>query len=264
MPPVNDSGMDLVDVLKAEFEKRQTKNARYSLRAFAQHLGIQSATLSAVLKRKRELPVSKSLAVMNDLKLSAAQKNKILKTLKVPLKTSTIKEYWDRPKLNLEAATTSVISEWEHFAVISLFKIKKFQVTEKSISKRLGISAARAREVWQNLISLKLVKADENGNFKTDGDNLLVSTVIPSQTLRKAHHEELQLAQKKLESIPMQARNFSSLTFAMNAKKMPEANALIMQFIQQMEKTLERGAVDEIYQLGIQLYPLTEPEQKNV
>lgn len=253
--------MDLVDVLKAEFEKRQTKNARYSLRAFAQYLGIQSATLSAVLKRKRELPVSKSLAVMNDLKLSAMQKKKILKSLKVPLKTTAIKEYWDRPKLNVEAATTAVISEWEHFAVVSLFKIKDFKADEKWIAARLGLTEARVKQVWQNLLSLNLVKADQNNQFKPYLENLLMSTEIPSQTLRKAHHEELQLAQAKLESVPMKSRNFSSLTFAMSSKKMAEANNLILQFIQQMENTLERGTVDGVYQLGIQLYPLTEMEK---
>jgi hypothetical protein len=53
--------MDLIDVLQEEFEKRRAKNSRYSLRAFAQNIGVQSATLSAVLKRKRALPAATRL-----------------------------------------------------------------------------------------------------------------------------------------------------------------------------------------------------------
>lgn len=253
--------MDFVEILNAEFQKRQTKNPRYSLRAFAQHLGIQSATLSAVLKRKRALPVQKTLGVMSDLKFSKVQKNRILKSLKSPLAVTPLKEFYERPQLSIEESTTAVVTEWEYCAVISLCKLKNFKPDEKWIAKRLGLPLERSRMVWNTLIELKLIQADELGKYKACYENLRITTKIPSETLRKGHQTELELAQKKLEAVPMHQRNYTSLTFAMSSKNMAKANDLIRQFIQQMENNLERGVMDEVYQLGIQLYPLTEMEK---
>lgn len=253
--------MDLVDVLQSEFQKRQTKNARYSLRAFAQHLGVQSATLSAVLKRKRQLPTAKSLKIVNELKLSSTEKKKLIKNLKAPLGQATLNQFWSRPQLSIEAATLAVISEWEYFAVLSLCKLSDFKGQPKWIAKRLGLTLARAEEVWNTLINLKLLEFDGQNRVKVCFENLRVSTPVPSKVLRQGHHDELKLAQKKLDAVPMQQRNFSSLTFAMSSKKMNEANDLIRKFIQQMENTFEKGTMDQVYQLGIQLYPLTESEK---
>jgi len=249
--------MDLVDVLHNEYQKRRAKNSRYSLRAFAQQMGLQSATLSAVLKRKRKLPEPQALRLMTDLKLTRQQKKIVTQSLKTPFKQSSLKEFWERPQLAVEKATAAVISEWEYAAVMSLCRVKDFKPEGKWIAERLGIEHSRGEQVWSTLRCLCLIEVRETGEVAVCWENLRASSPTPSKLLRQAHQQELDLARKKLEAVPMQQRNFSSLTFAMNSKKMTEANDLIRQFLLQMEATLERGSADHVYQLGVQLYPLT-------
>ncbi len=47
--------MDFHSLLHAELTRRQRANPRYSLRAFARHLGIDHSSLSQILRRRRRL-----------------------------------------------------------------------------------------------------------------------------------------------------------------------------------------------------------------
>jgi len=47
--------MNFLSRLRAEFKKRQSRNIRYSLRAFARDLGTDHATLSQILRGRRRL-----------------------------------------------------------------------------------------------------------------------------------------------------------------------------------------------------------------
>lgn len=47
--------MDLRDAIAAEFERRRTRNPRYSLRAFARWLGTHHGTLAQLLDGRRRL-----------------------------------------------------------------------------------------------------------------------------------------------------------------------------------------------------------------
>ncbi len=66
MPPVT-----LLTVLRAELERRQASNARYSLRSFARDLSVDHSTLSQILRGRRRLTGRKVRAFGRRLRLSA-------------------------------------------------------------------------------------------------------------------------------------------------------------------------------------------------
>ena len=67
-------GLDLVELLNIEYDRKCEKNASYSLRAYARDLGVQAATLSHVMRRKREASEAFKQKVYAGLKLSFEQK----------------------------------------------------------------------------------------------------------------------------------------------------------------------------------------------
>lgn len=67
-----------VEILADELKRRQRVNPKYSLRSFAQTLGIHSSSLSAILKGKRNLPVSYVDGFSQVLKLSE-ERQKVFK-----------------------------------------------------------------------------------------------------------------------------------------------------------------------------------------
>ncbi len=60
-------------VLRAEFERRQSANPRYSLRSFARDLSLDHSTLSQILRGRRRLTGRTVRALGRRLRLSTAE-----------------------------------------------------------------------------------------------------------------------------------------------------------------------------------------------
>src|SRR5262245_5929390 len=73
--------MDHIEILRKEFNLREQKNARYSVRAFARLLGIDSSSLSAILRGKRPFPASLAEQVCSRLKLSDSEKKMFFRSV---------------------------------------------------------------------------------------------------------------------------------------------------------------------------------------
>jgi uncharacterized protein (TIGR02147 family) len=81
---------------------------------------------------------------------------------------------------------------------------------------------------------------------------------MTSTALRHSHREALTMGAEKLESVPLELRDFSSMTIAVSMERLPEAKKLIRAFQKQLSELLENGKRTEVYQICMQLYPMTE------
>ena len=57
--------------------------------------------------------------------------------------------------------------------------------------------------------------------------------------------------------MPVQERDISSMTLAIDRKKLQKAKELINKFKDDMEELIESNNPDDVYNLSIQLFPLT-------
>lgn len=67
----------LIEYLQKEFSARRKRNPRYSLRAFAKSLQLDSSTLSKLLRKKRPLTLNLARALLRGLELDEAKKKEI-------------------------------------------------------------------------------------------------------------------------------------------------------------------------------------------
>ena len=67
-----------VEFLKSELARRQSKNPRYSLRAFALHLEIHPSALSRILAGKLDLSLTSSVMIVKVVTFSDTDKVKFL------------------------------------------------------------------------------------------------------------------------------------------------------------------------------------------
>jgi uncharacterized protein (TIGR02147 family) len=91
---------------------------------------------------------------------------------------------------------------------------------------------------------------------------LETSEDIESQALQESHSEALRIAAEKLERIPVGLRDFSSVTMAIDPKKLPEAKAIVREFQEKLYALLADGKKTEVYQFNFQLFPLTQKENE--
>lgn len=245
--------------IKEALSHKQRVNKSYSLRAFANFLNIHSSTLSQILKGKRKLPLNKAYEVAQKLQLNATEKTLFIDSIfksKTIIDDIKISENDDRKIL--DESYSKVIAEWEHYAILTLFDLDDFLVTKKSIQEKFDISANRIDIVLTNLLACELIKEDNDGSFQKSQPSVRTTEDVSFKALRDSHIETLEMGKNKIEEIDLELRDFSSITMAVDPDKINEMKIIIREFRQKMSGLVKNGKKKEIFQLAIQLYPLTK------
>lgn len=239
---------------------RKHKSPRYSLRALGRDIGVHPSTLSQVMKGTRLLPLKTSKSVVEKLKLNAQEKTRFLESLKNRTLIDQIQLCEDDQRFMIDDSYGKVLAEWEHYSLLTLFDVPSFKPEPKIISKRLNITLKRSNEVLANLLQCGLLKKTSAGIKKT---HVKVRTTedVSSAALKKSHIQALAMAKKKLETIDVEMRDFSSMDLAIDLKKIPEAKAVIREFRMKMAALLKDGNKTDVFQLAVQFYPMTSPEK---
>jgi transcriptional regulator with XRE-family HTH domain len=236
--------LELKTLLQEKFVEMKKRNQQISMRGFAKKIGISSGAITEILSGKRR--VSHSMA------------EKIATSLMIP----PIDRPWNylsqQNYIDLDMKNFEVIKEWQHFAILSLIKTEGFKSDEKWIARRLGISTVEVSLAIKNLISVGLLQKTKSGHLVRQIQDFQTSNDVSSLAIQMSHLEGLKLAAKSLENDPIANRDFSSITFAINPKKLKEAKELIKKFQNQISEVLESKPQKEVYKLCIQLFPITK------
>lgn len=239
----------LLEHLRGELENRSRKNPRYSVRAFARSLRIDSSTLSALLNGKRPVTAQTAKRILEELDIDPSLKNHIL--------LSTIKANEKRADnfLLVPNDALELIGGWEHYAILSLLEVSGFKATATAIANRLNISTGVAISALKRLEKLEMVKRGKHC-WSSAGKQLETTTDVPSFALRKANREYIEKALSSLEQHSVDERDISGITMAISTRKLPEAKRIIREFRQSLSQFLESGEKNEVYRLNVQLFPL--------
>ncbi len=246
--------------LREEFGLRQKNNINYSLRGFARFLEIQPPTLSAVLNEKRPLPYHIAERVAQRLQLSPSEKLRFINSIKnrsLQNKKDASQFSQTSPYQLKEEAHFKVISEWEHYAILSLCRLNKFKSDPQWIAQQLGITIERTKTCIENLVDSGLLSVN-NGKLERVYSSVNTSSDVISSALKKAHREAIRLAFEKLEIIPIELRDFSTNTFPIKKENLLEAKLMIQQFNKDFSRFIESEEGDHVYQINIQFFPLTD------
>ena len=253
--------------LTNEFSKRKNRNPSYSIRAFARFLEIDHSVLASVFRGKRRIPKKCARKVTQKLDLSPRQSQEFLLSLanmraslvqlsKVPLRTEAHEE-----KVLSEDDCFHIIADPEHYSILSLCEMEGFSSEPAWIAKRLGVTETQVRVAINRLITAGLLK--KNGNQLIPAQGAVTTTQdVSSCALRASHKVTLKLAEEAIEQTSVDLRYFGTMTMAINLQRLNEAKELIREFQRKLSAFLEVSPKSEVYQLAIQLFPLTKPERK--
>lgn len=258
--------LEIQKALNNAFVEIKVKNPNISLRAFANRLSISPSSISEILNGKRR--VSKKLAekIVNKLHLDPEEQSSILKhfdlkNLNQGQLTGSTKEI-TKQTTQLDSDSFKSISEWYHFAILSLAETRDFKPEAEWISNRLNIKVSEANAAIERLLRLGMFKQANNGKLVLAKAQYRTSDEIASLALKKAHATNLELAKESLINDPIDKRDFNAMTMAIDVNKLPEAKELIREFKEKMCDILESGHKSEVYKVCIQLFPLTQVKEE--
>ncbi|QDK44515.1 hypothetical protein DOM22_04755 [Bdellovibrio sp. ZAP7] len=239
----------MVEIIKTELLRRKRDNKSYSLRAFADFLEISPGRLSELLSGKRSL--SKKMKIKISERLGLSEMNELLETQPQNL---TFSDRTDYHFLSNDAFT--VLADWYHFAILSLADTADFKADPKWIAKRLGISILEATEALARLRKVGAIKLSGSKMTKTN-KSVRAGNGLDSQALRISHRQSIEQAVISLNETPVDLRDISSITMAIDLKKLPIAKKIIQEFRHKMADVMESGNQTEVYNLNIQLVPVS-------
>lgn len=250
--------MSFQESLLSELSRRQARNASYSLRSFASHLGLSPALLSQLLSGARPLTHRTAVLLSQRLSLDPEQSTKLLMEVNQRRKGNPASPPAGAP-LSIDAF--KIISDWEHYAVLALADVPNNQAAPAWIAKRLNIPSSRAQEVWTRLEKLGYVKKKGKG-FAQAVPSLSTTQDIPSAAIQKFHRQHLEKAASALTNTPVDQRYFGALTFALDPSDLPKFKKLLRQSRGRLAQHASKGKRKLAYHFAMQLFPIDQGEEK--
>lgn len=239
------------EILKTEFAIRKNRNPNFSMRSFAKWLDVSPAQLSQMLSGKRIITLKTLKKLSNRLDLSPIERQEMINSV------STLNLGGDSDKkANFSEDQFKLIADWHHFAILSLTKIKGASADPRWIAQRLGISVSVAAEAVMRLERMGILRTKPH--FEQIGDPIEMISEVPSGAIQKYHKQNLNLAMEKLETVPVEFRQFQSVSINMNLKKIKLFKKHIDEFLNLAMQQSKKDAGEEVYNLNVQLFPVTK------
>ena len=253
-------------LLQSELTRRIQRNPRYSMRRFAQALGMSHTVLSLVLSGKRPLSKKAAGKVSDFFGMGPVDRERILahrygENRGTPVARVRRVES-DAQQMTLD--TFSVISDWYHFAILSLLEVPRAKFEARWISSKFGISEMEAKDAIERLQRLELVTKNAKGEWKQSGAPIRFDNRDSTAATRKYYKQLLSRALESLEHDPAESRDFTSMTLALDPADMSLAREKIRAFRRELTQELEgRARPSQVYNLNIQLFPLSKPMEES-
>lgn len=267
---------DYRQYLSDYYSQKKLKNSGYSHRVFASQAGLSSPShLLMIIKGKRNLSMKTIPKFADGLKLTLKEK-RFFELLVLYNQTEDLQmkaKYFGEIisiKANLaglhklEKEKFDFLSKWYAVAIYVLIDLKNFKPDPTWISKRLGskVSAAQVKETLTSLFNLKMIETDPLKGLKQVSGAVTVADDTKSIAVFEYHNSMIRLAAEALRKNSHSEREMNGATISIPKDKLPEFKEKIRAFrkeINQLASSYENP--DEVYQLNVQLFPITVPEE---
>jgi uncharacterized protein (TIGR02147 family) len=241
--------------LLEEFQSRQSKNPRYSLRSFARSLQTSPATLSLILRGAEQWNLSSKLAL------------NILELAKVPETTKS----WLQKKMG-EAGESSrstlgenhydLLTSWLNSVVYTFLELPVVQRSAESISAKTKIPLNVIQGTLDLLLDRGLISRDEEGQLHQKTPDINAGDGQPNAKVRAHHSDSLQLAQLALDKIEAERRDFTTQTFVGRMETLAQVKKEIRDFHARIAAIMDEGAEnDQVFRMTVALFPFDFQEE---
>lgn len=252
-------------LLQSELMRRCRLNPKYSLRAYAKSLGVDSSTLSKILRGKRPLGGISIRRLGDKLNLSPAEIDRFIglargKGRKGERNAEHVPQF-DQ----FEQDTFEALQDWYHFAILELTHVRDFRPDPKWIARALNISVSEVNASLERLERLGMLERTPEGRMVERSTGMLstLGTTRTSVALRRLQKEMLQQAILAVDNVSIDLRDNTSMTIAVDPSRLPAAKERIKKFRRELATFLTSGPeCTEVYQVCFALFPVTDLQPK--
>jgi len=259
---------DYRDYLQSDLEIRTQANPQFSLRSYAEFLDVSPSHLSRVLGGKKKLSLAAATRFSNKLKHKKEETQHFLDL--VQLEGAENQEYKNQllqqiskraAKYHKEVFTLenfNLISDWYHFAILSMLKLKDFKPSPQWISKRLGITYLEAKIALRRLVDLQLLEIKGDQYSEVNDFTITTTDDISSLAIKNNHKQNIQKSLRALDEQDTDEREFNNCTVVINKQALPKIKQKLRKIMHDLNDELDTEGGDELYQMNYQFFKLTK------
>lgn len=249
-------------------EKKKSRPS-FSIGSWARILGLKStASLSKVLKGERLPGKTLTKKLVHYLKLNEEQSyifHESIRIEKLKITSDEKENLFSRLKINITKNEQKIIDEKDyrillknHLSISIRELLTKFTLKEEQIYEVFSShKASKINKSLTDLLKAKLIKKNILGEYVANDEYLETANDIPNDLIKLFHIKNLELAKNNIRKTDILSRDFQSLIFLINTKKVYSLKKKIRTFIEEVSSESLEKSPNQMYQLQIQLFPVT-------
>lgn len=260
------------DFLLDHFKSEKSKKSFYSYRYISTKTGIDASYYVKVLQKQKHIGDTKIKTLLSFLNLTG-RKAEYFKTLVSynRTKNSTVAKELFSKLINLKNSVGSQIYHYNYFAqwytipMRELLNSYNFDGDYRKLANQFSpsLKESEAKKAIKTLIELDMVIKDSNGFLKPTDTHLTTGDQWSSIAVRNFQKKMITLAEEAIERFPKEERDISTVTISTSkaclnliSERLSQARREIMELIAAEDE------VDGVYQINLQVFPLTKREKQ--
>lgn len=257
--------------LKDSYQERKQREKKFSHRFLSRKLGYgSSGAFADILSGRKNLTSSSALRMARSLGLNRQEEEFFLHLVAFNQAGTLEEKNFHYAKI-LSMARVNVdfiapekyeyFSKWYFAALRELLYFHPCKGDFKALGRKLNppIPAEEARKGVELLERLGLVKRDEEGYYRQTAKLLSTPEIGSSLHIDNFQAATLKLALEALDRHPREVRDLSTITVTLSESSLEQVKAALKAVRQCILGLAEKDEkVDQVYQLNIQLFPLTD------
>lgn len=249
---------------------------QFSYRFFARQAGFSSPNfLKLVIDGKRNLTPASIASFARALRQNAAQRDYFSNLVLMNQATSTDERNQHYLRLSrargylqvrrIERDQYDYYTTWYAPPIRELIAVEGFREDPAWIAAQLvpAITAAQATRVLKLLERLRLIRRDADGRLVQCAEMISTGPEVKGLAVRNFHRAMIRRAEEALDRFPVDQRHASGLTVSMSAERAAriteKLHELRRMLFELMCEPCEGDIATAVYQLNLQLFPVTQP-----
>lgn len=262
----------VASTLKTAYRRKKKENPRFSMQLIANRLGISLPFTSQILSGKRKLTPELVEGFARILDLDDEQRDLIARQtlLSKKLKASTgiltnldeqkqpkwdAKNDWPTNEKNL----FWVLQDIRLIAILNATLLKGYDGTTVFLAERLRLPSAFVEEAVEKLLAAKLL-VQKRGKILKSQEHDLFQSALRKEEIQAFHRQCLENARGALndKNADLEARYLTGYITTASTEKIEWARRQAADFMKYLVEELSSAPGDEIYQVSLQLLPISK------
>ncbi|MGE0616251.1 MAG: TIGR02147 family protein [Bacteriovoracia bacterium] len=270
---------DYREFLREWFAYSRARNRKFSVRAVSRLAGFKSTShLYLVINGKRNLSEAGATQVGEALRLSQSDQDIFRALVRKSNARDDVEKNQAHDQLEavkkrdvfekIEEAKLKFFTHWYYVPIRELIGLDGAAKDPLSISQALNpsVPAHEVKAALKNLEDLNLIKKGPTGEYERTHQFLTTAEQVPSAFVVHFHREMIRLASEAIERVPRQERDISSVSLTLSKDGVDRMQEAVKRFRRELAEISSQDAAeaaDRVYQVNIQLFPLTGKVYRN-